>query len=77
MQNHLSRLRKDGKGGFIERELDEIVGHMGGQFPRALRLEDQGRFVIGYYHQRRARVGGKPVDEIADEESPQEGDAND
>lgn len=77
MQNHLSRLRKDGKGGFIERELDEIVGHMGGQFPRALRLEDQGRFVIGYYHQRRARVGGKPVDEIADEESPQEGNAND
>jgi CRISPR-associated protein Csd1 len=24
-------------------------------FPKTLRLEDQGRFVVGYYHQRNAR----------------------
>lgn len=75
MQHHLSRLRKDGKGGFIEREMDQIATQLPPELPRSLRLEEQGRFVIGYYHQRKARVGDKPVDEIADQESPKEGDA--
>ena len=75
MQHHLSKLRKDGKGGFIEREMDQIATQLPPDLPRALRLEEQGRFVIGYYHQRKARVAGKPVDEIADEETPEEGDA--
>ncbi|TCZ53906.1 type I-C CRISPR-associated protein Cas8c/Csd1 [Roseicella aquatilis] len=75
MQHHLSRLRKDGKGGFIEREMDQIAAQLPPDLPRSLRLEEQGRFVIGYYHQRKARVGDKPLDEIADEESPKEGDA--
>lgn len=73
MQHHLSRLRKDGKGGFIEREMDQIAELLPPALPRSLRLEEQGRFVIGYYHQRRARVAGKPVDEIAEEEAPEEG----
>lgn len=76
MQHHLSRLRKDGKGGFIEREMDQIAGQLPPALPRSLRLEEQGRFVIGYYHQRKARVAGKPVDEIADEEAPEEGAAD-
>ncbi|TCH98146.1 type I-C CRISPR-associated protein Cas8c/Csd1 [Roseococcus sp. SYP-B2431] len=74
MQNHLSKLRKDGKGIFIEREMDQIAEHLPPQLPRSLRLEEQGRFVIGYYHQRRARVGGKAVDDIADEQSPEGND---
>lgn len=69
MQNHLAKLRKDGKGGFIEREMDQIAEQLSPDLPRSLRLEEQGRFVIGYYHQRRARVAGKPVDEIAEEET--------
>lgn len=72
MQNHLSKLRKAGKGGFIERELDQITEQLPPSLPRSLRLEEQGRFVIGYYHQRRTRVAGKPVDEIADEQSTEE-----
>lgn len=75
LQHHLSKLRKDGKGGFIEREMDQIAGQLPPELPRALRLEEQGRFVIGYYHQRKARVAGKPVDEIADQEAPEEGEA--
>ena len=55
-QNHLGKLRKDGKGGWIEREIDEIFGHIGDAYPATLRLEAQGRFFIGYYHQRRARA---------------------
>ncbi len=76
MQHHLSRLRKDGKGGFIEREMDQIAGRLPPDLPRSLRLEEQGRFVIGYYHQRKARVAGKPVDEIAEEEAPEESAAD-
>ncbi len=76
MQHHLSKLRKDGKGGFIEREMDQIAGQLPPALPRALRLEEQGRFVIGYYHQRKAKVAGKPVDEIADEQTPEEGNAD-
>lgn len=71
MQNHLAKLRKDGKGGFIEREMDQIAAQLPPELPRALRLEEQGRFVIGYYHQRKARVAGKSVDEIAEEEAPE------
>lgn len=69
MQNHLAKLRKAGKGRFIEREMDQIAEQLSPVLPRSLRLEEQGRFVIGYYHQRRARVAGKPVDEIAEEET--------
>jgi len=75
MQNHLAKLRKGGKGGFIEREMEQIAAQLPPALPRALRLEEQGRFVIGYYHQRKAKQAGKPIDEIAEEESPQEGDA--
>jgi CRISPR-associated protein Csd1 len=71
MQNHLSKLRKDNKGGFIEREMDQIADRLPSKLPRSLRLEEQGRFVIGYYHQRKARVAGKPVDEIAEAEAPE------
>lgn len=54
-QNHLGKLRKDGKGGWIEREIEEISDHIGTEYPRSLRLEAQGRFFLGYYHQRRAQ----------------------
>jgi CRISPR-associated protein Csd1 len=69
MQNHLAKLRKEKKGGFIEREMEQIAAQLPSAFPRALRLEDQGRFVIGYYHQRQTRVGGKPLVDIAEQEA--------
>lgn len=56
-QNHLSRLRKDKPGLAVnlERDIAEIIAGLHNQFPRSLRLEDQGRFAIGYYHQSHAR----------------------
>ena len=54
-QNHLAVLRKEGKAGGLERDIEEIVGGLGTELPRSLKLEDQGRFAIGYYHQRAAR----------------------
>ncbi len=60
-QNHLGKLRKEGKGGWIEREIEEIHGQLRDEhYPKSLRLEAQGRFFIGYYHQRRAQFAGRP-----------------
>jgi CRISPR-associated protein Csd1 len=57
--HHLSVLRrKTDTGGlavWFEREMGEIVDALPMSLPRHLRLEDQGRFVVGYYHQRNAR----------------------
>lgn len=57
-QNHLSNMRKKDKGGLahtIEREIGAIVNGLGDTFPKHLKVEDQGRFAIGYYHQSQAR----------------------
>ncbi len=66
-QNHLGKLRKEGKGGWIEREIEEIVNRLPTELPRSLRLEAQGRFFIGYYHQRKAQFTGRPAEETQDE----------
>jgi CRISPR-associated protein Csd1 len=52
-QNHLGKLRKERKGQAVnlEKDISEIVGGLPDQFPRSLRIEEQGRFAIGYYHQ--------------------------
>lgn len=71
-QNHLSKVRKEkpGLAVTLEREIEGIVGHLAPEFPRSLRLEEQGRFAIGYYHQRSARFAGTADD-------THEGDHND
>lgn len=56
--HHLATLRKGDKGGlahWFDREIDEILAGMGAEFPRSLRLQDQGRFAIGYHHQRETK----------------------
>lgn len=74
-QNHLSRVRKEKPGLAVnlERDIGEIIDGLQSQFPRSLRLEDQGRFAIGYYHQSRARFSrhGEPND--AETESTEQG----
>ena len=65
--HHLAALRKD-KGGlayWFEREIDAILGGVGTILPNSLRLEDQGRFALGYHHQRAARR-----DVVNDESDP-------
>ncbi|GGX56664.1 type I-C CRISPR-associated protein Cas8c/Csd1 [Saccharospirillum salsuginis] len=56
-QHHLSRLRKDKPGLAVnlERDIQEIVDGLPAQFPKSLRIEAQGQFAIGYYHQSKAR----------------------
>ena len=62
-QHHISK----SKYGLVsDRMIEEIVLDLNG-FPKHLGLEDQGLFVIGYYHQRRAFFDrGSTVDSDSD-----------
>ncbi|MHA7063041.1 type I-C CRISPR-associated protein Cas8c/Csd1 [Azospirillum argentinense] len=57
--HHLAVLRrKSGTGGlavWFEREMNEVMAGLDINLPRHLHQESQGRFVVGYYHQRYAR----------------------
>ncbi|GAB3380522.1 hypothetical protein GCM10027514_19760 [Azotobacter armeniacus] len=76
-QNHLAKLRKEkpGLAHTIEREIGEIVDGLASQFPRSLRLEDQGRFAIGYYHQSQARFTRNPAVDKAEADTEQGAEA--
>jgi CRISPR-associated protein Csd1 len=49
---HLKKLN-DSAAAYFERLIGEVVAPMT-EFPRQLTLPDQGRFALGYYHQRQA-----------------------
>lgn len=49
--HHLSKMDNKGRVNNLERLLGEIMSGVT-DFPRHLSLQDQGRFAIGYYHQR-------------------------
>jgi CRISPR-associated protein Csd1 len=57
--HHLSVLRKDSATGglavWFETEIGEILKPLDPALPRHLNLEQQGRFAVGYYHQRATR----------------------
>lgn len=76
VQHHLSSMRKKDKGGIahsIENEISQIIGGLGDTFPRSLRIEEQGRFAIGYYHQSQTRFAKK--DSADNEEKAEQGDS--
>lgn len=54
--NHLSKVRKENRGRAIniEKQISDTIALLDG-FPRSLRIESQGNFAIGYYHQTQAR----------------------
>jgi CRISPR-associated protein Csd1 len=75
--HHLARLRKDGKGGLaftLEREIAEILDPFSDQLPRNLRIEEQGRFAVGYYHQRFAKRDRKIDDDASEPTDTPEGE---
>lgn len=66
--NHLAKLRKE-KGGLavhLERQIGDIVDGLPPEFPRSFKIEDQGRFAIGYYHQSKARFTKADSDSVDD-----------
>ncbi|RMB08096.1 type I-C CRISPR-associated protein Cas8c/Csd1 [Eilatimonas milleporae] len=54
--HHLSTIRKDktttGLAVHFEKEIGDILNGLPPRFPGQLAIEDQGRFVIGYYHEK-------------------------
>lgn len=67
-QNHLGKLRKTkpGLAVTLEREIGQIIDMLKPSFPRSLRVEAQGHFAIGYYHQTRARFDHSNVQDAQD-----------
>lgn len=52
-QSHLGKAEKPTEV-FYGKLIGEIMDHIDGQFPETLLLQDQGRFMIGYYQQMQA-----------------------
>ena len=73
-QNHVGKLRKGGKDSWIDREIQDIPPLID-SYPRSLRLEAQGRFFLGYYHQRKAHFTRAP--QAGEAEPDQEDTSND
>ncbi|AEV30965.1 CRISPR-associated protein Cas8c/Csd1, subtype I-C/DVULG [Sphaerochaeta pleomorpha str. Grapes] len=53
MRHHLAKIENPGRRIQLERQINEIVSHID-EFPAHLNLNEQGRFAVGYYHQRQA-----------------------
>ncbi|NTV13852.1 MAG: type I-C CRISPR-associated protein Cas8c/Csd1 [Desulfobulbaceae bacterium] len=51
--HHLAKLDSRGRAVNLEKLIGEIIGGVT-DFPSHLSLQDQGRFAVGYYHQRQA-----------------------
>ena len=57
-QKHLKKL-DGGLRVYYEKQLAEIIGILGEEFPARLSLPQQGAFQLGYYHQTAARYQKK------------------
>ena len=55
LRHHVADAMKQGRGGWIEGRSARSWRTLPPELPRTLRLEDQGRFAIGYYHERAFR----------------------
>jgi len=61
--DHMPKVRKLGAGyRDLERDLERVVTAIdeAGGFPRALALREQGRFALGFYHQRARFAAARP-----------------
>ena len=68
-QHHVTKASKNGKDTyevFFNRLMGDILGDMT-DFPATLSLADQGRFMLGYFHQTNALYRKKDADAATDE----------
>lgn len=66
-QHHMAKLRREKPGLAVMRDqlLQEIVAEIR-DFPKTMRLEEQARFALGFYHQRQALFTKKGTEEDND-----------
>ncbi len=76
VQDHLSKIRKTKPGLAIkyEKALGEVVDGLNSAFPPTLDMESQGRFALGYYHQRNALYAKRVDGEAALEDTQTDSD---
>jgi CRISPR-associated protein Csd1 len=55
---HLAMMADQGQAAYVETLIAEILAELR-EFPAHLCLQDQGRFAVGYYHQRQSSVNRK------------------
>ena len=55
-KHHLTKLEQDGRKVHFEKLIGEIMDKLSAEnpFPAILNMQDQGRFAVGFYHQRQA-----------------------
>jgi len=61
--HHLGKLDNPGRKTNFEKLLGEIITDIPPNLPATLSLQDQGRFAVGYYHQRQDFFTKKPSNE--------------
>lgn len=59
-QNHLNKVKSPG---YYQILMGEIMDKLDGEFPETLLLQDQGRFIIGYYQQTQSFYTKKETEE--------------
>lgn len=67
---HVSGAQKLDRGRWITPRLEGIMARLPPELPRTLRLEDQGRFAVGYYHERAFRPAAADVKPTPDKDAP-------
>ena len=70
-QHHLSKAKADkpGLAIYLDKKVQELCGEEKiPTFPVTLTLEEQGQFVLGYYHQKNEQYGKSESKEILEEE---------
>ena len=65
-QHHLAKL-EDKSAFYLNRDVTEIMGMLGSEFPSNLSLKEQGVFMLGYYQQRNKRFENKAAATAAEE----------
>ena len=63
--SHLKKL-DTGKSIYWSRQIGELTDRMGIGFPAHLSLQEQGAFILGYYHQTQKRFEKKNTNEEAE-----------
>jgi CRISPR-associated protein Csd1 len=71
LRHHVADALKQGRGGWIDGKVGEIIAKLPPNLPPTLRLEDQGRFAVGYYHERAARRSRTDETDPSEEEATQ------
>ncbi|MCD8054580.1 MAG: type I-C CRISPR-associated protein Cas8c/Csd1 [Lachnospiraceae bacterium] len=58
-QKHLKKIKEMNKKVYFEKNIQDIMGKIGEEFPDRMTLPEQGSFQLGYYHQTQKRYQKK------------------